>query len=118
MPRPREFDETAALEAAIECFWRHGYEATSLRHLTAPMGLTAPNLYNAFGDKQQLFSRALERAYSTSESFAERAAARRNNPTTIISAIKLPVNVSRAASASGFWLSGKSFDRRSDGSRR
>jgi TetR/AcrR family transcriptional regulator, transcriptional repressor for nem operon len=60
----------------------------------------------------------LARAYSTSESFAERAAARRNNPTTIISAIKLPVNVSRAASASGFWLSGKSFDRRSDGSRR
>jgi TetR/AcrR family transcriptional repressor of nem operon len=61
MPRPREFDETAALEAAIECFWRHGYEATSLRDLTASMGLTAPSLYNAFGDKQQLFSRALER---------------------------------------------------------
>jgi TetR/AcrR family transcriptional repressor of nem operon len=61
MPRPREFDETAALEAAIECFWRHGYEATSLRHLTASMGLTAPSLYNAFGGKQELFSRALER---------------------------------------------------------
>jgi TetR/AcrR family transcriptional regulator, transcriptional repressor for nem operon len=60
MPRPREFDETAALEAAIECFWRHGYEATSLRDLTASMGLTAPSLYNAFGDKRQLFSRALE----------------------------------------------------------
>src|ERR1700761_1204824 len=61
MPRPREFDETAALEAAMECFWRRGYEATSLRDLTASMGLTAPSLYNAFGDKQQLFSRALER---------------------------------------------------------
>ena len=61
MPRPREFDETAALEAAMECFWRRGYEATSLRDLTASMGLTAPSLYNAFGDKQKLFSRALER---------------------------------------------------------
>jgi TetR/AcrR family transcriptional repressor of nem operon len=60
MPRPRAFDETAALEAAIECFWRHGYEATSLRDLTTAMGLTAPSLYNAFGDKQQLFSRALD----------------------------------------------------------
>jgi TetR/AcrR family transcriptional repressor of nem operon len=60
MPRPREFDETAALEAALECFWRHGYEGTSLRDLTASMGLTPPSLYNAFGDKQQLFSRALE----------------------------------------------------------
>ena len=61
MPRPREFDEAAALEAAIECFWQHGHEASSLRHLTASMGLTAPSLYSAFGDKQQLFSRALER---------------------------------------------------------
>jgi TetR/AcrR family transcriptional regulator, transcriptional repressor for nem operon len=61
MARPREFDETAALEAALECFWRRGYEATSLRDLTSSMGLTAPSLYNAFGDKQQLFSRALDR---------------------------------------------------------
>ena len=61
MPRPREFDESAALEAAMECFWRRGYEATSLRDLTTSMGLTAPSLYNAFGGKQELFSRALER---------------------------------------------------------
>jgi TetR/AcrR family transcriptional regulator, transcriptional repressor for nem operon len=61
MARPREFDETAALEAAMECFWRRGYEATSLRDLTTSMGLTAPSLYNAFGGKQELFSRALER---------------------------------------------------------
>ena len=61
MPRPREFDETAALDAAIECFWRRGYEATSLRDLTAAMGLTAPSLYNAFGDKEELFALALER---------------------------------------------------------
>jgi TetR/AcrR family transcriptional regulator, transcriptional repressor for nem operon len=61
MSRPREFDETAALEAAMDCFWRRGYEATSLRDLTTSMGLTAPSLYNAFGGKQELFSRALER---------------------------------------------------------
>jgi TetR/AcrR family transcriptional repressor of nem operon len=61
VPRPREFDETAALDAAIECFWRRGYEATSLRDLTTAMGLTAPSLYNAFGDKEKLFALALER---------------------------------------------------------
>jgi TetR/AcrR family transcriptional regulator, transcriptional repressor for nem operon len=61
MPRPREFDETAALDAAIECFWRRGYQATSLRDLTAAMGLAAPSLYNAFGDKEELFALALER---------------------------------------------------------
>src|SRR5271163_1114981 len=61
MPRPREFDETAALEAAIECFWRRGYEATSMRDLAASMGLTAPSLYNAFGDKRALFAKSLQR---------------------------------------------------------
>ena len=61
MARPREFNEVAALEAAVNCFWQHGYEATSMRDLTASMGLTAPSLYNAFGDKQALFARALER---------------------------------------------------------
>ena len=61
MPRPRQFDEHAALDAAIECFWRRGYAATSLRDLTASMGLTAPSLYNAFGDKERLFARALDR---------------------------------------------------------
>jgi TetR/AcrR family transcriptional repressor of nem operon len=61
MPRPREFDEPAALDAAIACFWRRGYEATSLRDLTASMGVAAPSLYNAFGDKDELFARALDR---------------------------------------------------------
>jgi AcrR family transcriptional regulator len=49
------------LEALVECFWRRGYEATSLRDLTESMCLTAPSVYNAFGDKQELFSRALKR---------------------------------------------------------
>jgi TetR/AcrR family transcriptional regulator, transcriptional repressor for nem operon len=60
MPRPREFDEASALKAAMECFWHRGYEATSLRDLTSAMGLTAPSIYNAFGDKQKLFGRVLE----------------------------------------------------------
>ena len=51
----------AALNAAIDCFWQRGYEATSMRDLAASMGLSAPSLYNAFGDKQTLFARALER---------------------------------------------------------
>jgi TetR/AcrR family transcriptional repressor of nem operon len=60
MARPREFDETAALEAAIACFWSRGYEATSVRDLAENMGLSAPSLYNAYGDKHALFVRALE----------------------------------------------------------
>jgi TetR/AcrR family transcriptional regulator, transcriptional repressor for nem operon len=65
MPRPREFDEASALKAAMECFWRRGYEATSVRDLSDAMGLTAPSIYNAFGDKRQLFGRALSTISST-----------------------------------------------------
>ena len=61
MARPREFDEVTALEAAIECFWQRGYEATSVRDLANKMGLSAPSLYNTYGDKHALFVQALER---------------------------------------------------------
>jgi TetR/AcrR family transcriptional repressor of nem operon len=61
MARPREFDEATALDAAIGCFWERGFEATSIRDLASTMGLSAPSLYNAFGDKRTLFARALER---------------------------------------------------------
>jgi len=60
MARPREFDEATALEAAIECFWHRGYEATSVRDLADKMGISAPSLYNAYGDKHALFVQALE----------------------------------------------------------
>ena len=60
MARPKEFNEEIALDAAIECFWRNGYEATSVRDLAAAMGISGPSLYNAFGDKRALFGKALE----------------------------------------------------------
>ena len=61
MARPRGFDETVALDAAIECFRLRGYEATSIRDLTAAMGISGTSLYNSFGDKRALFIKALER---------------------------------------------------------
>ncbi|MGH7041950.1 MAG: TetR/AcrR family transcriptional regulator [Acetobacteraceae bacterium] len=61
MGRPREFDETEALDAAMQCFWARGYEATSMRDLAERMGITGASLYNAFGDKRRLFRRGLDR---------------------------------------------------------
>ena len=60
MARPREFDETVVLDAAVECFWSRGYEATSVRDLIGTTGLTGASLYNAFGDKRALFRTALD----------------------------------------------------------
>ena len=61
MARPRTFDEADALDAAIDCFWRRGYGATSVRDLGDEMGLGSASLYNAFLDKRTLFLRALDR---------------------------------------------------------
>jgi TetR/AcrR family transcriptional repressor of nem operon len=60
MARPKAFDEECALEAAIECFWKNGYTATSVRDLSERMGICGTSLYNAYGGKRALFERALE----------------------------------------------------------
>ncbi len=60
MARPREFDEGDVLNAAVLCFWKQGYEATSVRDLVARTGITAASLYNAFGDKRALYQKALD----------------------------------------------------------
>jgi TetR/AcrR family transcriptional repressor of nem operon len=60
MARPREFDEEVVLDAAMQCFWARGYEATSVRDLIEMTGLTAASLYNAYGDKRAMFRTALD----------------------------------------------------------
>lgn len=71
--RPRSFDRDAALDKAIRLFWRKGYEATSTRDLTEELGIGAPSLYAAFGDKQQLFTEAIQCFGKRYGDFAARA---------------------------------------------
>lgn len=61
MARPRTFDEEAILDRAMILFWRKGYEATAMSDLVAELGLGRGSIYAAFGDKHQLFIRALGR---------------------------------------------------------
>ena len=61
MARPREFDEATVLDAAMQCFWRQGFESTSVKDLIERTGLTAASLYNAYGDKRAMFRTALDR---------------------------------------------------------
>lgn len=73
--RPRSFDRDAALAAAVELFWRTGYEETSVANLTAAMGVTPPSLYAAFGDKRRLFEEASAAYFQATCEAVDRAAA-------------------------------------------
>ncbi|BCM89697.1 HTH-type transcriptional repressor ComR [Abditibacteriota bacterium] len=67
--RPRAFDIDKALDCALDLFRRQGYEGTSLSDLTEAMGINRPSLYAAFGNKEELFHKALERYTESAGTF-------------------------------------------------
>ncbi|WP_458245603.1 TetR/AcrR family transcriptional regulator [Streptomyces sp. MAI_2237] len=73
--RPRSFDRETALEKAVMAFWEHGYEGTSVSDLTRVMGIGAPSLYAAFGDKRALFDEVVSVYDARYGSFVDRALA-------------------------------------------
>ncbi|MFJ7070022.1 TetR/AcrR family transcriptional regulator [Streptomyces sp. NPDC101115] len=73
--RPRSFDRPTALEQATMAFWEHGYETTSVSDLTRVMGISAPSLYAAFGDKKTLFEEVVEEYAGSYGAFGGRALA-------------------------------------------
>ncbi len=77
--RPRSFDRDAVLRAAMQLFQAHGYEGTSMADLTAAMGIPAPSLYNAFGNKEGLFKETVQ--YYVTHDGSATARALREQPT-------------------------------------
>ena len=71
--RPRAFCIEQALDRALKVFWQKGYEGTSLSDLTAAMGINRPSLYAAYGNKEALFRKALERYIEGSAAFLRRS---------------------------------------------
>jgi AcrR family transcriptional regulator len=73
MGRPRGFDADEALERAMLVFWEHGYEGASLARLTEAMGISTTSMYAAFGNKEELFRKALERYTEGPSAYLARA---------------------------------------------
>lgn len=73
MVRPRNFCTDEALDKALDVFWRYGYEGASLTLLTEAMGINRPSMYAAFGNKEELFRKALDRYTSIKDAIFEDA---------------------------------------------
>lgn len=61
MPWEKQFDEAEVLDKAMQAFWAHGFQATSIQNLVDCMGLKRGSIYAAFGNKRSLFLKTLER---------------------------------------------------------
>jgi AcrR family transcriptional regulator len=87
--RPRGFDRDVALRRAMEVFWHHGFDGTSMNDLTAAMGIASPSLYACFGSKEQLFRLAVE-LYAATEGMPPRLALERtpNAPAAIAAMLR------------------------------
>ncbi|MCH8113637.1 MAG: TetR/AcrR family transcriptional regulator [Proteobacteria bacterium] len=66
MSRPREFDQAAAIETAMNEIWKNGYEACSVKALSEKLNITRSSFYNAFGSREALFKEALARYFDQS----------------------------------------------------
>lgn len=76
--RPRGFDTDEALESAMLTFWEHGYDGVSLTDLTRAMGITKTSMYAAFGNKEDLFRKAVQRYADSRAAYSDRV---REEPT-------------------------------------
>jgi AcrR family transcriptional regulator len=92
--RPRGFDRDVALRRAMEVFWRHGFDGTSMTDLTTAMGIASPSLYACFGSKEQLFRLAVE-LYAATEGRPPRLALEQTPDTRAAIAAMLRANADR-----------------------
>ena len=71
--RPLEFNQEQALDKALNVFWTRGFEGASMAELTEALGINKPSIYAAFGNKEALFRKALERYRAGPASFVAEA---------------------------------------------
>jgi AcrR family transcriptional regulator len=83
--RPPAFNHEEALEKAMQTFWTYGYEGTSMAALIEAMDMNKPSIYAAFGNKEALFNKALDKYVAGPSAFVRDAIA---EPTAYLAAKK------------------------------
>jgi AcrR family transcriptional regulator len=73
--RPPAFNHEDALEKAMQTFWTYGYEGTSMAALIEAMDMNKPSIYAAFGNKEALFNKALDKYVAGPSAFVQEAMA-------------------------------------------
>jgi len=58
--RPKSFDEKETLLLAMNYFWEHGYNDSSLENLLKAMNIKKSSFYSTFKSKEELFSKCLD----------------------------------------------------------
>jgi TetR/AcrR family transcriptional regulator, transcriptional repressor for nem operon len=105
VPRAKQFDEDAALSAAMRAFWSNGFEATSMSHLVEQMGINRASIYATFGDKQALFLRALKRYDRVHRQAWLTSLAAKNEPRgAIVAAFRDAIDSALAGGSDGCFL--------------
>lgn len=82
--RPKDFDEAAVLDKAVDIFWKQGYEATNLEELLAAMQMGKGSMYHNFGNKREVFKLALNRFMENFGKWLENAILNSNDPVKFI----------------------------------
>jgi AcrR family transcriptional regulator len=94
--RPRAFDADKVLDRALEVFWRKGYEGTAMSDLTKAMRINRPSIYAAFGNKEELFRKVLDRYAEGPASYVREAlkasTARQAVERVLLAAADVPTN--------------------------
>lgn len=115
MARSKEFDPEQALKAAVDVFWRNGYEKTSLDDLMAGMNVGRQSLYDTFGDKRTLYLSALAEYRNTTQEAMRRLFASGHPVRDCFSAILHGIcNESRADHERGCLLLSANLERNLD----
>jgi AcrR family transcriptional regulator len=92
MGRPRGFDQERVIDSAMRVFWEKSYEGATMADLTEATGLNRSSIHAAFGSKEGLFLKVVERYWEGPMSYIPKALSEPTLPRVVEALIRGMVN--------------------------